>query len=273
MRLLQILWFILVFLHVGGGKVTSSGAGDNVVEITDDIIFAEGESWTPVNVDGYDGAGIITVKGNGHTIQGLNATLFAGGFAGKSGIAVYDLTLDSSKINDTQNSQGIGAFVGCIDSMTQIDLENCHLVNSEITSTGGARVGGLLGWTAGFDGSGSVHTNITIKNCSVENCKITAKGSVGAIIGHAGNNPLTYHIIEGNTVKDCTLHSMDDGGWRVGVVVGTANNGEVIINNTTESGNTLTQDGKTAPTDHSNLYGRFVPNNTGKLTIDGVEVK
>ena len=45
----------------------------------------------------------------------------------------------------------------------------------------------------------------------------------------------------------------------------------IIINNITESGNTLTQTGKTAPA-HSNLYGRFVPDSTGKLTIDGVVI-
>lgn len=70
----------------------------------------------------------------------------------------------------------------------------------------------------------------------------------------------------------CTLNSTDDGGWRVGVVVGTANVGEVALNNTTESGNTVTQTGKTAPAGQSNLYGRFVPGTTGKLVIDGTAV-
>ena len=252
--------------------LTSSGSGDNIVEIAEDIELAAGETWTPVTVEGYTGAGVITVKGNGHTIKGLDAPLFAGGFAGQSGVVVYDLTLDSSKINDSTNSQGLGAFIGCIDSMQKIVLNNCSLKNAEITSTGGARVGGLIGWTAGYDGNGAVDTYITIKNCTVENCKITAKGSVGALIGHAGSNQATYHTIEGNTVKNCELHSTDDGGWRVGIVVGTANIGHVAINNTTESGNTLSQDGKTAPTGQSNLYGRFVPGNTGSLTIDGVAV-
>ena len=59
----------------------------------------------------------------------------------------------------------------------------------------------------------------------------------------------------------------------MGVVVGTANVGELTINNITESGNTLTQTGKTAPAGQSNLYGRFVPGATGKLIIDGEEIK
>lgn len=250
---------------------TSAGSGDNVIEIGKDIVLKEGETWTPAKVDGYHGAGVVTVLGNGHTISGLNAPLFAGGFAGDSGIIVKDLTLDGVKINDATSDQGIGAFVCNVDSMPKIELDNCHLTNSEIISTGGARVGGLIGWTSGYNNpdDGPVDTYINITKCSVEGCTISAKGSVGGIIGHAGCNPATYHTISDCSVKNCALTSTDDGGWRVGVVVGTANVGELSIDKITESGNTITQTGKTAPK-HSNLYGRFVPGTTGKLVIDGV---
>lgn len=250
---------------------TSAGSGDNVIEIGKDIVLKEGETWTPVKVDGYHGAGVVTVFGNGHKISGLNAPLFAGGFAGNSGIIVKDLTLDGVKINDVTSNQGIGAFVCDVDSMPTIELDNCHLTNSEMISTGGARVGGLIGWTSGYNkpNDGPVDTYIKITKCSVEGCKISAKGSVGGIIGHAGSNPATFHTISDCSVKNCVLASTDDGGWRVGVVVGTANVGKLTINNITESGNTITQTGKTAP-EHSNLYGRFVPGTTGELVIDGV---
>lgn len=250
---------------------TVADSGDNVVKIGKDIVLKEGETWVPATIDGYHGAGVITVLGNGHTISGLNAPLFAGGFAGNSGIIVKDLTLDGVKINDAASGQGIGAFVCNVDSMPTIELDNCHLTNSEIISTGGARVGGLIGWTSGYNkpNDGPVDTYIKITKCSVEGCTISAKGSVGGIIGHAGCNPATYHTISDCSVKNCVLTSTDDGGWRVGVVVGTANVGELSINNITESGNTITQTGKTAP-EHSNLYGRFVPGTTGELVIDGV---
>ena len=250
---------------------TSAGSGDNVIEIGKDIVLKEGETWVPAKVDGYHGAGVVTVLGNGHKISGLNAPLFAGGFAGNSGIVVKDLTLDGVKINDATSGQGIGAFVCNVDSMPTIELDNCHLTNSEIISTGGARVGGLIGWTSGYNkpNDGPVDTYIKITKCSVEGCTISAKGSVGGIIGHAGCNPATFHTITDCAVKNCVINSTDDGGWRVGVVVGTANVGELTINNITESGNTITQTGKTAP-EHSNLYGRFVPGTTGELVIDGV---
>lgn len=250
---------------------TSAGSGDNVIEIGKDIVLKEGETWVPAKVDGYHGAGVVTVLGNGHKISGLNAPLFAGGFAGNSGIIVKDLTLDGVKINDVTSNQGIGAFVCNVDSMPTIELDNCHLTNSEMISTGGARVGGLIGWTSGYNkpNDGPVDTYIKITKCSVEGCTISAKGSVGGIIGHAGCNPATYHTISDCSVKNCVLTSTDDGGWRVGVVVGTANVGKLTINNITESGNIITQTGKTAP-EHSNLYGRFVPGTTGELVIDGV---
>jgi len=250
---------------------TSAGSGDNVIEIGKDIVLKEGETWVPAKVDGYHGAGVVTVLGNGHKISGLNAPLFAGGFAGNSGIIVKDLTLDGVKINDATSNLGIGAFVCDVDSMPTIELDNCHLTNSEIISTGGARVGGLIGWTSGYNNpnDGPVNTYIKITKCSVEGCTISAKGSVGGIIGHAGCNPATFHTITDCAVKNCVINSTDDGGWRVGVVVGTANVGELTITNVTESGNTVTQTGKTAP-EHSNLYGRFVPGTTGKLVIDDV---
>lgn len=259
-----------LFTDVHAGE---SGSGNVTVTIDKDYDLT-GYQWTSLTVQGYTGAGVVTVEGNNHKITGLNAPLFAGGFAGTSGIVVKNLTLTKVTIKDSTSNQGIGAFINNVDSMPKIELDNCHLTDSSIDSNGGARVGGLIGWTSGYNNpnDGPVDTYVTIQNCSVENTKITAKGSVGGIIGHAGANPATYHTFTNNTVTGCTLNSTDDGGWRVGVVVGTANVGEVALNNTTESGNTVTQTDKTAPAGQSNLYGRFVPGTTGKLVIDGTAV-
>ena len=40
-----------------------------------------------------------------------------------------DLTIADADINDTTNAQGIGAFINCVDSMTRIELDNCHPVS------------------------------------------------------------------------------------------------------------------------------------------------
>ena len=253
----------------------AAGAGDTT------IIFAEnaqlnmtGAEWTPIKVDGYNGADIVTIEGNGAVITGLEAPLFAGGFAGGSGIVIKDLTIKDSNIVSA-NTLGSGAFIESVDSMAKIELTNCHLLNSTVTGGAGSRTGGLIGWTAGYSNQndGPVKTYVTIDGCSVIGCTITCDGSVGGINGHAGNNDWTFTTISNCTIQGNTLASTDDGEWRVGVVVGTANVGEVTISNINESGNTLSQTGKTAPEGvKRNYYGRFVPGTTGKLTIDGEEV-
>ena len=245
--------------------------GDTVIELLDDINMT-GKSWTPVSVDGYNGQGVITLNGNGKTITGLSAPLFAGGFAGKSGIVIKDLTIADANINDTTNTQGIGAFINCVDSMTRIELDNCHLKNSKIVSTGGARVGGLIGWTSGYNNpnNGPVDTKVTLTNCSVENVTIEAKGSVGGLIGHAGANPATYHTITGCTVKDSTLKCTETGkSWRVGDLVGTANVGQVTVDAATSaSQNTLTQENADPQKPKDSIFGRDAVNDTGLVIVD-----
>ena len=245
--------------------------GDTVIELLDDINMT-GKNWTPVGVDGYHGQGVITLNGNGKTITGLSAPLFAGGFAGKSGIVIKDLTIAGADINDTTNNQGIGAFINCVDSMTRIELDNCHLKNSKIVSTGGARVGGLIGWTSGYNNQndGPVDTKVTLTNCSVENVTIEAKGSVGGLIGHAGANPATYHTITGCTVKDSTLKCTEAGkSWRVGDLVGTANVGQVTVDAATSaSQNILMQENAGTQKPEDSIFGRKEVGTDGLVIID-----
>lgn len=244
--------------------------GDTVIELLDDINMT-GKSWTPVSVDGYHGQGVITLNGNGKTITGLSAPLFAGGFAGKSGIVIKDLTIADADINDTTNNQGIGAFINCVDSMTRIELDNCHLKNSKIVSTGGARVGGLIGWTSGYNNQndGPVDTKVTLTNCSVENVTIEAKGSVGGLIGHAGANPATYHDITDCTVSGCTLTSTKDSGNYVGTLVGTANVGQITVDAASSaSGNTLKQNSSASEEASDKILGRDAVNDTGLVIVD-----
>ena len=245
--------------------------GDTVIELLDDINMT-GKNWTPVEVDGYHGQGVITLNGNGKTITGLSAPLFAGGFAGKSGIVIKDLTIADADIDGTTNNLGIGAFINCVDSMTRIELDNCHLKNSKIVSTGDARVGGLIGWTSGYNkpNDGPVDTKVTLTNCSVENVTIEAKGSVGGLIGHAGANPATYHTITGCTVKDSTLKCTETGkSWRVGDLVGTANVGQITVDAATSaSQNTLTQENADPQKPKDSIFGRDAVNDTGLVIVD-----
>ena len=244
-----------------------ANSGDNTIFLSGDIDLT-GSSWTPISVDGYHGAGVVTIEGNGATIKGLTAPLFAGGFAGKSGIIIKNLTIADSNI--AGGTQGGGAFIDCADSMHVITLENCHLVNSTVS---GERAGGLIGWCSGYAqlNDGPVKAYVTIKNCSVVDSTVIGNGSAGGIAGHPGASDYTYTTIEDCLVKNVDVISYEPvSSWRTGAIVGTANNGHVVINNVTVEDVTLTQDGVTAT--ETKLYGRFVPSGTGTLVIDGVEI-
>lgn len=249
----------------------AAGAGDSEIMIIDDI-DATGYDWTPIYVNGYRGADVITVYGNNKTITGLSAPLFAGGFAGESGIEIYDLTIADSEIKST-STQGAGAFIECVDSMETIVLKNCHLRNSTVDAPE-ARTGGLIGWTSGYSkqNDGPVKTYVTIEDCSVIGCEITGT-AVGGINGHAGASDWTYTTITNCVVMDNVLHSYDDGGWRVGEFVGTANSGIVTINNAIAGGNTMTQPNASSQRADglSTLIGREVFNGTGAVFINGVQ--
>ena len=245
----------------------AAGAGDTVVYLTGDIDLTD-TAWTPIEVDGYAGAGVVTVEGNGATITGLSAPLFAGGFAGKSGIVIKDLTIADSNIISTSGLGG-GAFVDTADSMHVITLENCHLVNSTVS---GERTGGLIGWCGDYArlDDGPVKAYVTITDCSVVGSTVIGAGSAGGIAGHPGASDYTYTTIEDCAVKNVNVISNDEGSWRTGAVVGTANNGHIVINDVTVENVTLTQNGVVAT--ETKLYGRFVPAGTGTLVIDGVAV-
>lgn len=249
------------------GNAGSAGAGDNTIILGADIDLG-GEKWESISVDGYNGAGVITIDGNGHTITGLTSPLFAGGFAGNSGIVIKNLTIADSNIVSTSGLGG-GAFIDSADSMHVITLENCHLVNSTVT---GERTGGLIGWCTGYAklDDGPVKAYVTIKNCSVVDSKVIGAGSAGAIAGHPGASDYTYTTIEDCAVKNVDVVSNDDGSWRTGAIVGTANNGHIVINNVSVENVTLTQNGVIA--EDTQLFGRFVPAGTGTLVIDGATV-
>ena len=250
---------------------------DTTVTLAGNITLEEGDTWTPVDVDGYNGAGVVTLNGGGHTITGLNAPLFAGGFGGESGIVINDLTLIDVSLNDTGSEYagtGFGAFICAVDSMPTISLTECHVKGGTITSTSDARVGGLIGYTAGYNkqDDGPVDTCVTLKNCSVSGLTITANGSVGGLIGHAGGDAWTYSTITDCTVSSCTLTSTNTSDWRVGDLVGTANVGQVTIDQATvdnTKGNTREQKNATTSAIENGLVGRAVLGDTGLLVVAG----
>ncbi|MBR5224793.1 MAG: SipW-dependent-type signal peptide-containing protein [Clostridia bacterium] len=240
-------------------KVDDGNPSDSIVfEITEDITLAQGEVWTPINRDSYTGINNVTINGNGHTISGLNAPLFGDCHFGNVSITINGLTLEKSIFdNKGYNGLGSGAFIAAGDNCKSITLVDCHLKDSAITATDDfTGIGGLVGYSS---------SDLTITNCSVSNTTINgAKQSAGAIAGHvsAGHNTQ----ITNAKVTDCTIKG--EKANKTGYIVGTANNGQTTITTSAECANNTVFDVANSNT----IYGRFVPNGTGTLTVNGVSV-
>ncbi len=254
-----------------------AGTGNVTVEILDDVNLT-GVDWTPVTVSG-PGYPVVTVNGNEKTITGLNNMLFAGTWAGGSGLIINDLTIAESTIvndkNDAVGTVGVGAFIGYPQASSTITLNNCHLVGSHVE--GGHWTGGLIGIAGGYSGNdGPVFMNLTIENCSVTGSTITGKGSAGGISGHAANDAWTNVVIENTTVSGNTITSTGSSNNKAGAVMGTIGAaGQPTTTNgvtktggasvsATVSGNTVTSGGTAITT----IYGRQgTP--TGMLYVTG----
>ena len=255
----------------------AAGTGNVTVEILRDVDLTDVD-WNPVTVSA-PGYPVVTVDGNNKTITGLNDMLFAGTWAGGSGLIIKNLTIDESAIvndkDDANGTVGVGAFIGFPQASATITLENCHLKNSSVE--GGHWTGGLIGYAAGYAGEdGPVFMNLTVKNCSVTGSTITGKGSVGGIIGHGSGNGWTNVVIEETTVKDNTITSTGSSNVKAGAVMGTigAAGQPTTANGVTKTGgasvsatvagNTVTSNGTAITT----IYGRQ-GTATGQLYVAG----
>ncbi len=264
------------YINKGGENGTS--VKGSVSAIIVNHLDMTGAPLEQIYVDGYNGTGKISItsrvpvtEGAENTedvldyimITGLEKPLFSGGFAGESAIHMKDIAIVSSDIV-SENEQGSGAFIECVDSMQEITLENCRLLNSTLQ---GSRVGGLIGWTSGYsnENDGAVKTFVTLKNCVVEGCEITGAGTTGGLIGQAGASAYTYQLLEGCSVSNTTLRSINESNKGVGAFLGTANVGEVTLASCTFGQVRLIGEGATS----NAAVGRIALGATGKLAVAG----
>ncbi len=258
-------------------NAAAAGTGNVTVTILKDVDLT-GVTWDPVTVSG-PGYPVVTVEGNYMTITGLTDMLFAGTWAGKSGLIIKNLTIANSAIvNDKEDSEGtvgVGAFIGYPQASATITLEKCHLKNSSVE--GGHWTGGLIGMAGGYNGTdGPVFMNLTIKGCSVTGSTITGKGSAGGVIGHGSCAAWTNVVIEGTTVSGNTITSTGSSTNKAGAVMGTigAAGQATTVNGVTNTGgasvsatvadNTVTSNG----TEITTIYGRQ-GTETGMLYVAG----
>ena len=254
-----------------GAYYVVSDTIDNVITTADDLVNAfanlnagdvlyiaadldmTGKTITPVT--GNKG---FTMYGNGNTISNLNTTA-AALFVDHSGSSSYTfdgVVLENCSVNSTTNYGAL--FVGDGDTSDAITITNCVAKNCNVTSAKYAAA--FVAYTAGYDvqNNGPVYSDVLVENCSVIGGSITGGGSTGAAVGHAGGNVDTTTTISNFTVDGVAINGED--AEHTGAIVGTAHIGETIINNSTY---------KNVTGNYNGLCGRFVPNSTGTLLIDG----
>ena len=246
-------------------------SGTATVEILKDVTLTE---WTPVYFNSYppSGSNTVIIHGNDHTIYDLPDMLFVGTWTGTK-LEINDLTIDGAAISHNTDSQGTAAFIGTVSCTQTVTLDNCHVINSEIT--GGDWTGAFVGYAAGYSnqGDGPVFTTVTISNCTVSNNEIVGGGSTGGVVGHATGDAWTTFAVTDTTIVDNVITCTDDSSNKAGSVMGTVGAaGSSVVADRTGSvqvdanvgENTVTSNGTVITT----IYGRQgTPN--GKLEITG----
>ena len=282
----EIVWQVLPVAKIGDVQYKSlqaalnaaaAGTGNVTVEILRDIDLT-GIDWNPVTVSG-PGYPSVTVNGNDKTITGLNDMLFAGTWAGNSGLIINDLTIANSNIvndkDDAIRTVGVGAFIGYPQASETITLNNCHLKDSHVE--GGHWTGGLIGIAGGYSGTdGPVFMNLTITGCSVTGSTITGKGSAGGVIAHGTNDPWTNLSIESTTVSGNSVISTGSDNNKAGAIMGTigAAGQPTTVNGVTHTGGatvSATVSGNTVKSNNveiTTIYGRQ-GTSTGMLELNG----
>lgn len=207
----------------------------------------------------------VVVNGNEHTITGLQNMLFAGSWAGKSGLKISDLTLSEANIvfnpDDNPETDGVGAFIGAPSASTNhITLENCYLVNSHVE--GGHWTGGMIGWSCGYSGNdGPVFMEVNILGGGVIGNTIKGKGSVGSVMGHALADAWTGVTISDLFVTSNTVTSTGSSKEKAGALVGTIGT----------AGNSATPAGKETKTGYLNINDCFAIEND--VTSGGTSIE
>lgn len=170
-------------------------------------------------------------------------------------INISNLKLVDCSVNTTSDYAAL--VIGYADANTEVNISKIEVTGATIT--GNDFTGALLGWNS---------KNATISGCSVKNSTITGGGSTGAYTGHIVADKSGVVSISDVVVEGCSITTNDSNKTKAGVVVGTVNSGTATITTSSISGNKVNGEDNNAT-----IYGRFVPNDTGKLTIDGTEMK
>lgn len=195
----------------------------------------EGETWIPVGLESYNNNFIGTFDGNGKIVSNFVCDDdTAAGFFGRTsgGAYIKNLTVADATITSRHYAGGIIAWA---ESGAKINtIENCHVLNSTITSTvvgndNGDKVGGIAGWMR----YGSV------LNCSVKDTDLSGYRDMGGIMGYAYGGTVTGNSIENVTINvDNSVNYKNYGAqkqYNVGSIIGRIDVAPTQADNTGEA--------------------------------------
>ena len=166
-------------------------------------------NWTPIGLSTDLGSGKTftgSFDGQGHAIKNMvcEGAEVAGLFGYLYAATIKNVTIEDATIKSNHFAGGIVAWVNNYKGNIQkpFVIENCHIVNSTITSTpeevngawdNGDKVGGLIG-AAWFNQGSGLNEGTKIANSSVLSTTIKAYRDFGGLVGYA----------KGVNVENCT---------------------------------------------------------------------
>ena len=228
-------------------KINAGDLTANVILMNDIVLpatrSAEG-NWTPIGLSSDLAGGKTytgTFDGNNHTIENLvcKGTDVAGLFGYIYSATIKNVTIKNATISSNHFAAGIVAWVNNFAGNTKkpFVLENCHVLNSTITSTpelvngaydNGDKVGGLIG-AAWISRNADINAGTKIANCSVKNTTVKAYRDLGGLFGLAEGVCAENCVLENVTVEqDLTNGYKDETPTTVGTVIGRDVGGNVI---------------------------------------------
>ena len=228
-------------------KINAGDLTANVILMNDIVLpatrSAEG-NWTPIGLSSDLAGGKTytgTFDGNNHTIENLvcKGTDVAGLFGYIYSATIKNVTIKNATISSNHFAAGIVAWVNNFAGNTKkpFVLENCHVLNSTITSTpelvngaydNGDKVGGLIG-AAWISRNADINAGTKIANCSVKNTTVKAYRDLGGLFGLAEGVCAENCVLENVTVEqDLTNGYKDETPTTVGAVIGRDAGGNVI---------------------------------------------
>ena len=231
-----------VVAKINGGELTAN------VLLMNDIVLpatrsAEG-NWTPIGLSSDLAGGKTytgTFDGNNHTIENMvcKRADVAGLIGYTYSATVKNVTIKNATISSNHFAAGIVAWVNNLAGNTKkpFVVENCHVLNSTITSTpelvngaydNGDKVGGLIG-AAWISRGSAINEGTKIANCSVKNTTVKAYRDLGGLFGLAEGVYAENCVLENVTVEqDLTNGYKDEVPTTVGTVIGRDTGNNVI---------------------------------------------